>query len=47
MPYGPTRFENGQNQSAQAVNTQVIDNDIKVIFPTDFADARPVFPWPA
>jgi len=47
MPYGPTRFANGQNQSAQAVNTQVIDNDIKVIFPNDFADARPVFPWPA
>ena len=47
MPYGPTRFENGQNQAGQAVNTQVIDNDIKVIFPTDFADARPVFPWPA
>lgn len=47
MPYGPTRFENGQNQAAQAVNTQVQDNDIKVIFPSDFADARPVFPWPA
>jgi branched-chain amino acid transport system substrate-binding protein len=47
MPYGPTRFVNGQNQSAQAVNTQVIDNDIKVIFPDDFANARPVFPWPA
>jgi branched-chain amino acid transport system substrate-binding protein len=47
MPYGPTRFENGQNQAAQAVNTQVQDNDIKVIFPADFADARPVFPWPA
>lgn len=47
MPYGPTRFENGQNQAAQAVNTQVIDNDIKVIFPAEFADARPVFPWPA
>jgi len=47
MPYGPTRFENGQNQAAQAVNTQVQDNDIKVIFPREFADARPVFPWPA
>ena len=47
MPYGPTRFENGQNQAAQAVNTQVQDGDIKVIFPTDFADARPVYPWPA
>ncbi len=47
MPYGPTRFENGQNMAAQAVNTQVQNNDIKVIFPTDFADAQPVFPWPA
>ncbi len=47
MPYGPTNFVNGQNQAGQAVNTQVIDNDIKVIFPTHFADARPVFPWPA
>jgi branched-chain amino acid transport system substrate-binding protein len=47
MPYGPTKFENGQNTAGQAVNTQVQDNDIKVIFPTDFADARPVFPWPA
>ncbi|HZF77274.1 MAG TPA: ABC transporter substrate-binding protein, partial [Acetobacteraceae bacterium] len=47
MPYGPTRFENGQNTAAQAVNTQVQEGDIKVIFPTDFADARPVFPWPA
>ncbi len=47
MPYGPTRFANGQNQAAQAVNTQVQNNDIKVIFPTEFADAQPVFPWPA
>jgi branched-chain amino acid transport system substrate-binding protein len=47
MPYGPTNFENGQNQAAQAVNTQVINNDIKVIFPQEFADAQPVFPWPA
>jgi branched-chain amino acid transport system substrate-binding protein len=44
MPYGPTRFVNGQNQGAQPVNTQVQGGDIKVIFPTDFADARPVFP---
>jgi branched-chain amino acid transport system substrate-binding protein len=47
MPYGPTRFVNGQNQGAQAVNTQVQNNDIKVIFPADFADAQPVFPYPA
>jgi branched-chain amino acid transport system substrate-binding protein len=44
MPYGPTRFVNGQNQGAQPVNTQVQGGDIKVIFPADFADARPVFP---
>jgi len=47
MPYGPTRFVNGQNQAGQAVNTQVQDNDIKLIFPTDFANAQAVFPWPA
>lgn len=44
MPYGPTRFVNGQNQGAAPVNTQIQDRDIKVIFPTEFADARPVFP---
>ena len=44
MPYGPTRFVGGQNQGARPVNTQVQDGDIKVIFPTEVADARPVFP---
>jgi hypothetical protein len=44
MPYGPTRFVNGQNQTAAPVNTQVQGGDIKVIFPNDFADARPIFP---
>lgn len=47
MPYGPTRFVDGQNQGAQAVNTQVQGNDIKVIFPDEFADAKPVYPVPA
>ncbi|NKE47858.1 ABC transporter substrate-binding protein [Roseomonas frigidaquae] len=47
MPYGPTRFVNGQNQAGQAVNTQIQGNDIKVIFPAEFADAQAVFPWPA
>jgi branched-chain amino acid transport system substrate-binding protein len=46
MPYGPTRFVDGQNQRAMPVNTQVIGNDIKVIFPADFAAAAPVFPMP-
>jgi branched-chain amino acid transport system substrate-binding protein len=44
MPYGETRFVNGQNQGAAPVNTQVQDNDIKVIFPDAFANAKPVFP---
>ncbi|NMJ41604.1 ABC transporter substrate-binding protein [Roseomonas sp. JC162] len=44
MPYGPTRFVNGQNQAGAPVNTQVQNNDIKVIFPRDFADAQPVYP---
>jgi branched-chain amino acid transport system substrate-binding protein len=44
MPYGPTKFVNGQNTGAGPVNTQVQNGDIKVIFPTEFADAKPVFP---
>lgn len=44
MPYGPTRFVNGQNQAGAPVNTQVQGGDIKVIFPRDFADAQPVYP---
>ncbi len=47
MPYGPTKFENGQNTGAQAVNLQVQDNDIKVILPAEFANAKAVFPMPA
>jgi branched-chain amino acid transport system substrate-binding protein len=46
MPYGPTKFVNGQNQSAAPVNTQVLGNDIQVIFPQAFATAKPVFPMP-
>ena len=44
MPYGPTKFVNGQNMGAAPVNTQVQNGDIKVIFPRDFADAQPVYP---
>jgi len=46
MPYGPTHFVAGQNQGAAPVNTQVLDHDIKVIFPESFASAKPVFPLP-
>ena len=44
MPYGPTKFVNGQNQGAAPVNTQVQNGDIKVIFPSEFADAKAIFP---
>jgi branched-chain amino acid transport system substrate-binding protein len=46
MPYGPTKFVNGQNEGAAPVNTQVLGNDIQVIFPQAFATAKPVFPMP-
>jgi len=46
MPYGPTKFVNGQNQGAAPVNTQVLGNDIQVIFPAEFASAKAVFPTP-
>src|ERR671931_1913131 len=46
MPYGPTKFVNGQNAGAAPVNTQVLGNDIQVIFPQTFATAKPVFPMP-
>jgi branched-chain amino acid transport system substrate-binding protein len=46
MPYGPTKFVNGQNQGAAPVNTQVLGNDIQVIFPAEFASAKAVFPMP-
>ena len=46
MPYGPTKFVNGQNQGAAPVNTQVLGNDIQVILPATFASAKAVFPMP-
>lgn len=47
MPYGPTKIVDGQNEGAQPVNTQVLDGDIQVIYPKEFASADPVFPMPA
>jgi branched-chain amino acid transport system substrate-binding protein len=46
MPYGPTKFVNGQNQGAAPVNTQVLNKDISVIFPAAFANVKAVFPMP-
>ncbi len=44
MPYGPTHFDKGQNTGATPANLQVQGGDVKVIYPLEFADAKPVFP---
>ncbi|CAO3432940.1 ABC transporter substrate-binding protein [Azospirillum endophyticum] len=44
MPYGPTKFVNGQNEGATPINTQIQGEDIKVIFPEAFAEAKANFP---
>ena len=46
MPYGPIRFENGDNTGSQLVNTQIRGENIEVIYPKDFATVDPVFPMP-
>jgi branched-chain amino acid transport system substrate-binding protein len=46
LPYEPTKFVGGQNQGAQAVGLQVQKADVKVVWPEQFADAKPVFPRP-
>lgn len=47
MPYGPTKFVNGQNQGAQPLMVQVLDRDIKVIVPREYRQAEPLFPLKA
>ena len=44
MPYGPTKFVNGQNEGATPINTQIQGEDIKVIYPEAFAEAKANFP---
>ncbi|MDH0739501.1 ABC transporter substrate-binding protein [Achromobacter spanius] len=47
MPYGPTKFVNGQNTGAQPLLTQVIGGDIKVIIPAEYRQADAIFPLKA
>jgi branched-chain amino acid transport system substrate-binding protein len=47
MPYGATKFVNGQNLGAQPLMTQVSKGDIKVIVPRDYREIDPVFPLKA
>lgn len=46
MPYGPIKFEGGDNTGSRLVNLQVRGEKIEVIFPKDYATAEPVFPIP-
>jgi branched-chain amino acid transport system substrate-binding protein len=46
MPYGPTRFVDGQNQGGEAAALQVLKGDIEVVYPAQFASAKAVFPKP-
>ncbi|HYL24236.1 MAG TPA: ABC transporter substrate-binding protein [Burkholderiales bacterium] len=45
MPYGPTKFVNGQNEGARPLMMQVLKNDIKVVLPNSYAETEPAFPW--
>jgi len=46
MPYGPTRFVNGQNQGGRPEVMQASKGDIHVIAPAEFAEMKAVFPKP-
>jgi ABC-type branched-chain amino acid transport systems, periplasmic component len=46
MPYGPTKFVNGQNQGGKPAVMQSLKGDIEVIAPEEFASAKAVFPRP-
>ena len=46
MPYGPTKFVNGQNQGGRAVLLQASKSDIEVVWPNEFGSTRPIFPRP-
>ncbi|MCZ0963605.1 ABC transporter substrate-binding protein [Paracoccus benzoatiresistens] len=46
MPYGPTKFVNGDNVNSQPVNTQIRGEEIELVFPEQYATAEPVFPIP-
>jgi branched-chain amino acid transport system substrate-binding protein len=45
-PFGPIKFENGQNQHPVLI-TQVQKGQYRVVFPADAAEAKPVIPAPA
>ncbi len=46
MPYGPTKFAGGQNQGAKGAGLQILNKKIEIVYPAQFAAAKPVFPNP-
>jgi|YNPNPStandDraft_1061719.scaffolds.fasta_scaffold00248_15 branched-chain amino acid transport system substrate-binding protein len=48
LPQGPIVFgPDGQNKNAAAAMMQVLEGQIKVVWPSAYAEAKPVFPVPA
>lgn len=43
MPYGATKMVNGQNQGARPVVTQIIDGQVRLVHPENYANAEPQF----
>jgi branched-chain amino acid transport system substrate-binding protein len=43
MPYGPTKMVNGQNQGARPVVTQIVDGQVRLVHPDEYANAKPQF----
>ena len=46
MPYGPTKFVNGQNTGGRAALLQASKTDIDVVWPNEFAATKAIFPRP-
>ena len=46
MPYGATKFVNGQNEGGRPAVMQANKGDIQVIAPAEFAEVKAVFPKP-
>jgi branched-chain amino acid transport system substrate-binding protein len=44
-PFGPIKFDNGQNQHPVLI-TQVQNGQYRVVFPADAAEAKPIIPAP-
>jgi hypothetical protein len=45
LPQGPIVFgTDGQNVNARSAMMQVIDKQVRVVWPAPYAEAKPIFP---